>query len=120
MSATANWSYTNVATVYPRVYDDWNNTWTNGTPYLIDCTWTANNEVAVDANGKEFTTNLIFFTELKRNGVSSTMPQRDWYIARGDTSALSDPLKAGANVIRAVTDWDMSFFGEDPDYKILT
>lgn len=52
MSATANWSYTNVATVYPRAYDDWNNTWTNGTPYLIDCTWTANNEVAVDANGK--------------------------------------------------------------------
>lgn len=33
---------------------------TNGTPYLIDCTWTANNEVAVDASGKEFTTNLIF------------------------------------------------------------
>lgn len=72
MSATANWSYTNVATVYPRVYDDWNNTWTNGTPYLIDCTWTANNEVAVDASGKEFTTNLIFFTELKRNGVTAT------------------------------------------------
>ena len=120
MSATANWSYTNVATVYPRVYDDWNNTWTNGTPYLIDCTWTANNEVAVDGSGKEFTTNLIFFTELKRNGVTATMPQRDWYIARGDTTALSDPLKAGANVIKAVTDWAMSFFGEEPDYKILT
>ena len=51
MSATANWPYTNAATVYPRVYDDWNSTWTTGTPYLIDCTWTANNEVAVDANG---------------------------------------------------------------------
>jgi len=120
VSATANWSYTNVATVYPRVYDDWNNTWTNGTPYLIDCTWTANNEVAVDGSGKEFTTNLIFFTELKRNGVTATMPQRDWYIARGDTTSQADPLKAGADVIKAVTEWDMSFFEEEPDYKILT
>ncbi|KTJ35791.1 hypothetical protein, partial [Enterobacter hormaechei] len=87
MSETAAWSYTNVATVYPRVYDDWNSTWTIEPPYLIDCTWTANNEVAVDASGKEFTTNLIFFTELKRNGIDATMPKRDWYIARGDTTA---------------------------------
>lgn len=38
MSEIARWSYTNVATIYPRVYDDWNNAWTSGTPYLIDCT----------------------------------------------------------------------------------
>lgn len=120
MSETARWSYTNVATIYPRVYDDWNSTWTNGTPYLIDCTWAANNEVAVDASGKEFTTNLIFFTELKRNGVDVIMPKRDWYIARGDTTSQADPLKAGANVIKAVTEWDMSFFEEEPDHKILT
>ncbi|EJS2725501.1 hypothetical protein NW354_003953 [Salmonella enterica] len=120
MSEIARWSYTNVATIYPRVYDDWNNAWTSVTPYLIDCTWTANNEVAVDASGKEFTTNLIFFTELKCNGVDATMPLRDWYIARGDTTAQVDPLKAGANVIKAVTDWDMSPFSEEPDYKILT
>lgn len=120
MSETANWSYTNVATIYPRVHDDWNSIWTTGEPYLIDCTWTANNEVAVDDNGKEFTTNLNFFTEMKRKGVNVTMPQRDWFIARGDTTSLADPLKAGANVIRAVTDWDMSPFGEEPDYKILT
>lgn len=92
----------------------------NRNPYLLDCTWTANNEVAVDASGKEFTTNLIFFTELKRNGIDATMPKRDWYIARGDTTAQADPLKAGANVIKAVTEWDMSPFGEEPDYKILT
>lgn len=120
MSETARWSYTNVATIYPRVYEDLNGTWTNGTPYLIDCTWTANNEVAVDASGKEFTTNLIFFTELKRNGVDATMPKRDWYIARGDTTSQAEPTKAGAHVIKAVTDWDMSFFIEDPDYKIMT
>lgn len=118
MSETAAWSYTNVATVYPRVYDDWNST-DNRNPYLIDC-WTANNEVAVDASGKEFTTNLIFFTELKRNGIDATMPKRDWYIARGDTTSQADPLKAGANIIKAVTEWDMSPFGEEPDYKILT
>ncbi|EBX7986253.1 hypothetical protein IV910_002015 [Salmonella enterica subsp. enterica serovar Infantis] len=86
----------------------------------IDCTWTANNEVAVDSSGKEFTTNLIFFTELKRNGVDATMPKRDWYIARGDTTSQFDPLKAGANVIKAVTEWDMSFFEEEPDYKVMT
>lgn len=120
MSATANWSYTNVATVYPRTYDDLKTIWVTGTPYLIDCTWSAKNEVAVDGTGKEFTTNLIFFTELKRNGVDAAMPQRDWYIARGDTTAQADPLKAVANVIKATSEWDMSPFGEDPDYKIMT
>ena len=48
------------------------------------------------------------------------MPKRDWYIARGDTTAQADPLKAGANVIKAVTEWDMSFFEEEPDYKVMT
>lgn len=120
MSATANWVYTNLATIYPRTYDDWKSTWVTDAPYLIDCTWTANNEVAVDDTGKEFTTNLIFFTELKRAGADVTMPKRDWYIARGDTTTQADPLKAGANVIKAVTEWDMSFFEEEPDYKVMT
>lgn len=120
MSKTARWCYTSVATIYPRVYDDLNSGWTTGTSYLIDCTWTANNETAVDSSGKEFTTNLIFFTELKHNGADVTKPERDWFIARGDTTAQADPLKVGANAIRAVTEWDMSFFSEEPDYKIMT
>lgn len=120
MSATARWSYTNVATVYTRTYDDLKTVWVTGTPYLIDCTWSAKNEVATDSAGKEFTTNLIFFTELKRNSVDATMPQRDWYIARGDTTAQADPLKAGANIIKSINEDDMSFFGEEPDYKIMT
>ncbi|NDJ59447.1 hypothetical protein GWD52_21170 [Enterobacteriaceae bacterium 4M9] len=120
MSATSEWVYTNVATIYPRQYDDWSNTWTTGAPYLIDCTWTATSETATDDSGKEFTTNTVFFTELKREGVVVMTPERDWYIATGDTLAQPDPLKAGAKVIRVVTEWDMSFFEEDPDYKILT
>lgn len=120
MSETANWCYTNVATVYPRTYDGLTGGWTTGTPYLVDCTWEANNETAVDSSGKEFTTSLIFHTGMKRGGADVTKPERDWYIARGDTTAQADPLKAGANVIKAVTEWDMSFFSEEPDYKIMT
>ncbi len=54
-------------------------------------------KLRVDASGKEFTTNLIFFTELKRNGVTANMPQRDWYTPEVTPIALSDPA-AGANV----------------------
>lgn len=120
MSRTGAWSYTNAATVYPMVFDSWKSVWTAGTPYLIDCTWVAENKTAVDDTGKEFTTTLTFYTELKRDGSDVVMPQRDWYIAKGDTTVIEEPVVAKARIIRAITEWDMSPFGQEPDFKIMT
>lgn len=120
MSATANWVYTNLATIYPRTYDDWKSTWVTDAPYLIDCTWEVNQEQAVDDSGVEFTTNLIISTELKHNGVDVRKPLRNDYVVVGDTMNQMDPVTAGGDAIRAVKMWDMSFFDEEPDYKILT
>lgn len=41
-------------------------------------------------------------------------------IATGDTTNISDPLVAGANVITGIVEWDMSMFNDTPDYKIVT
>lgn len=126
MSKTANWSYTSIATIYPMVFDSWKSVWmTSGDPYLVDCTWKAENKIAenkVDvANvGKELSTLLTFYTEMKRNGEAVMVPKRDWYIATGDMTAISDPVKADARIIRTVTEEDMSPFGEEPDFKIMT
>lgn len=121
MSATSEWVYTNVATVWPvGAFDDWTGKQTYGAPYLIACTWEANKEIAIDDTGKEFTTNLIFFTESKYQGAFVRQPARDDYIQKGDSSAQVDPLTAGADKVKAVKEWDMSFFAEDPDYKVMT
>lgn len=122
MSTTANWSYTNVATVYPviRGGGKWDDTITYGPPYLIDCTWQSSNEVVKDDMGKEFVTNNVFYTELKRNSVDVQKPERGFYIAKGDTTSQSDPRVAGADIIITVKEDDMSFFGEEPDYEIRT
>ena len=121
MSATSEWVYTNVATVWPvGAFDDWTGKQTYGAPYLIACTWEANKEIAIDDTGKEFTTNLIFFTESKYQGVFVRQPVRHDYIQKGDSSAQADPVAAGADKVKAVKEWDMSFFGEEPDYKVMT
>lgn len=121
MSKTANWSYTNVATIYEVKTGGgkWGDEITYGTPYLIDCTWQSSNEVVKDDMGKEFVTNNVFYTELKRNGVDVQRPERGFYIAKGDTTSQSDPRLVG-NIIITVKEDDMSFFGEEFDYEIRT
>lgn len=121
MSNTANWSYTALATIYPvtRGGGKWGDEITYGTPYLIDCTWQSSNEVVKDDMGKEFVTNNVFYTELKRNGVDVQRPERGFYIAKGDTTSQPDPRKVG-DIIITVKEDDMSFFGEEPDYEIRT
>lgn len=121
MSTTANWSYTALATIYPVSYGGrYGDEITYGTPYLIDCTWQSSNEVVKDDMGKEFVTNNVFYTELKRNGVDAQKPERGFYIAKGDTTYQSDPRVAGADIIITVKEDDMSFFGEESDYEIRT
>lgn len=111
MSNTANWSYTNVATVWPLLgFDDFNGVSTYGDPYLIACTWAVLSEVRVDGDGKEFTSNSIFWTEDAR-------PQYKDRIVKLDRRSESWTV---GEQIRSVKDWDMSFFDEIPDYALVT
>lgn len=120
MSSVARWSYTNIATVWPRGKKDRLNggsTW--GEPYTIKCTWTATSERRADSgssSGKEFTSMCDYFHEDARVGYMDK-------IKKGDHTAVSDPSAPGfANDIRSHLEWDMSMFKKGgkpdiPDFK---
>ena len=121
MSATAAWTYTNVCTIYPQeTFDSWSNTTRFGAPYLINATWGSSSTVREDDKGAESAFQNIVYTEAKYNGVLQRKPLKGDFIALGDTSALSDPILAGAASVYTTDESDMSFFGEDPDYEIST
>lgn len=106
MSKTANWSYTNKATVRPFVsIDQWSGVTVYGEEFEIDCTWTAKSEQMRDQEGKEFISNYEIYTE-------NALPK---YL---DLIQLSGHTEW--QEIRSRTEWDMSFFGEIPDYKLVT
>lgn len=117
MSITANWSYTNIATIYPHTgYDGENNVDTYGEPYLIKCTW--KDEVPnasgayVDSLGVEHVRKTTFYTE------NNKIKQGD-FIVKGDKTSL--PLEAAnAEKVEFVLEYDMSVFGEEPDYEVIT
>lgn len=106
MSATANWSYTNTATVKPFIsIDQWSGETTYGEEFEIACTWTAKSEQMRDDNGKEFISNYEISTE------NSTPKYLDLIQLNGHSEWQE---------IRSRTEWDMSFFEEEPDYKLVT
>lgn len=117
MSNTANWSYTNIATVYPHIgYDGENNVDTYGTPYLIKCTWKDEapnvSGAFVDSLGVERVRKTSFYTE------NNKIKQGD-FIVKGDKTSLS--LEASnAEKVEFVLEYDMSAFGETPDYEVVT
>ena len=113
MSTTANWSYTNTATVWPLVAeaDGWvSDEPTYGTPYQIACTWVGGGEkmTASSTDAAEFTPLYRFYHEDVR------VKFGDW-IARGtETDRLAGDL------IKAHIEYDMSPFGEDADFMSVT
>jgi len=105
VSSTANWSYTNTATVKPFLgMSEWGGT-SYGPEYTIACTWTAVSQQQRDDNGAEFVSRFEIFTEDARPKML------DMIQLEGD---------AEWQEIRSRTWWDMSFFGETPDYKLVT
>ena len=106
MSEISRWVYTNTAAVKPFVsIDSWTGQVTYGPEFEIACTWTAEATQQRDQVGSEFVSKYVFFTEdprpkyldmIKRNG------HDDW------------------DEIRAVTEWDMSPFGDTPDFRLVT
>ncbi|WP_313397142.1 hypothetical protein [Stutzerimonas nitrititolerans] len=112
MSQTANWSYTNTATVRPFLSIDLMTQKANyGEEYQIACTWAEKHEQVRDMGGQggsqgaEFVSRHMIYTEDKRPKFLDLI-QFDG----------SD----GWEEIRSVTNWDMSFFGEEPDFLLVT
>lgn len=116
MSATASWSYTNTATVWPLAVeaDGWTSEKpTYGTPYQIACTWVGGGEKMTTSttsgtNGVEFTPLYRFYHEDAR------VKYGDW-IARG---VEADRL--AGDLIKAHIEYDMSPFGEFADFMSVT
>lgn len=105
MSETSRWVYTNTATVKPYLgQDEWGNA-SYGVEYTIACTWAAVSQQERDATGAEFVSRFEIFTEDDRPNVL------DMILLNGDTQWQE---------IRSRTWWDMSPFGEVPDYRIVT
>lgn len=108
MSSLARWTYTNTATVYPFQGEDlFNGGVLFGDPYTIACTWETGGKLMRSADGAEFVTNMLVYTEDARP------KYRDEIVLAGHSQRMQ---------IRAVTDWDMSPFGEtnSPDYRLAT
>lgn len=112
MSNTANWSYANTATVRPfQSVDQWSGETIYGEEYTIACTWTAESQQEREmggqsgARGNEFVSRHIIFTEDPR-------PQYLDLIQLNGSEEWEE--------IRSRTQWDMSFFGETPDYRLVT
>ena len=112
MSNTANWSYTNTATVRPFVAVDlMSGKTTYGDPFDIACTWAASNEMEREAGGQsgahgaEFVSRHVIYTE----------DPRPKYL-----DLIQFEGSDGWEQIRARTSWDMSLFGETPDFRLVT
>lgn len=112
MSTTANWSYTNVAEVRALLgQDQLTGETTYAEPYQIACTWIAEATQERERGGQggsqgaEFIARHTIFTEDARPKYLDEI--------RFDGSD-------GWEQIRNVKNYDMSFFGESPDFTLVT
>lgn len=112
MSQAAAWSYTHKATHWPLTgRDDWTGAQTFGAPVVFDCDYIGKSVRMTDTKGVEFVTRQVIYTE------KSDISQGD-RVLLGE-SVLSDPLKAEAQEVRAVTRYaDMD--GMDDDFEVAT
>lgn len=111
MSNTANWSYTNTATVWPITENTggWDNeNFSFGEPYQIACTWKGGGDLAVNQSGNEFVSKMTFYHEDAR------VKAGDWIAAGVETDRLN------GSEIKAHTEYDMSFFNEAKDFMSIT
>lgn len=113
MSNTANWSYTNTARVRPLIgYNQETQAKQYGEEYEIACTWSAPKDIKQaaggmsGANGLENQFKFEIYTEDKR-------PQQN------DLICINNGDNDWQEILYRM-DWDMSFFGETPDYKLVT
>lgn len=118
MSSIGRWSYKNVMTVRPwlAAANEFDGTPAQyGAPYQIACTWTAKREQMRDARGQEFTTTYQVWHEARSpEGLDVRVPQMLDLITLGAGDGPAD------QEVRDTTYWDMSPFGDVPDYMTVT
>lgn len=109
MSSVARWSYKNTATVRPFVSEDsYSGAIVYGDEYEIACTWAAESKQMRDANGAEFVSQYIIWSEDARP------KHRDLILL--NTVATTDWQE-----IRSHMEWDMLCLGDPvPDFRTVT
>lgn len=115
MSRTSAWSYTNVATIWPEGSgrDPVTREPVPVEPYTIACTFEAGGDLQANDNGQEFSPRYTVYHEDKRPIAVGAR------ILIGASSTDAAP-PAAAETVRRTGMWDMSFFGEEPDFVIWT
>lgn len=118
MSSIARWSYTSTLTIWPVTTSEFGGA-SYGTPYTLAGSWETGGEVQTSDSGDQFTPKSTYYFEAEDG--SALIPERLWFIARGDQTASATPT-ADAERIQKVGGWDMSAFGatEIPDWVIYT
>jgi len=113
MSSLAAWSYTAKATVWPFLgRGDWNGVATYGPPEVFSCGYSAKSIRMTDANGVEFVTKQVLYTE------RSDIKQQDMVLI-GEIDLL-DPVAAGAAEVRIVARDQDVFEGLADDFTLWT
>lgn len=108
MSKVSRWSYRNTATVKPFVSEDaYAGTIVYGDEYMIACTWAAESKEMRDANGAEFVSRYIIWSEDAR-------PKHR------DLIKLNTVAVTAWQEIRDHMEWDMAMFNDVPDYRTVT
>lgn len=115
MSATARWTYTNQSTLWLQTgeRDPYTREPIYDGPHVIACTFETMGDTQTDDNGQQF---------VPQDTVWHEDPLT---IKAGDRIVIGQALEdetppATAKTIKKVGGWDMSFFGEDPDFVLFT
>lgn len=113
MSSTANWSYTATATHWATIgYDGITGGTSYAAPVTFQCDYSAESKLMRDANGDEFVSRQIIYTE------RSTIKPGD-FVAIGSFTE-SSPISAGALEVRAVNRYADTFKRQADDFKVVT
>jgi len=113
MSASAAWSLTSKATLWPFLgRDDWTHVETYGLPVTFACDYSAESVRMTDDKGVEFTSRQILHTE------RADIKQGDRVLIGEVTTA--NPITAGAFEVRSVLRFADTFDRLADDFKIAT
>ena len=119
MSSTASWSYNKPCTIWKRIRDaDGSDTDGGGQPYgfqppiNIMCDYIGGLSAKLGSLGKEVVVKNTFFT-------AYALADEGDYILIG-SSSNPDPLSAGADEVRHVTQWNDTLEGLEDDWAIIT
>ena len=112
MSAAASWSYTSKATHWPLTgFDDWTGSKTYGAPVVFACDYSAESVRMTDAQGVEFTSRQIIYTERDSFKQGDMVLIDEW---------TGDPITTKAFEVRAITRDADTFDNLADDYRIAT